>query len=185
MPNIRRAHYIRAAVAAVTACCALTLTGCGNDSVIHNGSDGVSFSGGSATAADLQTASVQITQALGQGTITPGDVATVLALGPAAVKLGQQHDVAVSETQIQSAYPAVKFNQTALQALQSNDLLSQLQTADPTGVATLLKTAQVTLNPRYGTWVAGQGAVAASEPWIKSTPSSSAPAVEQNGHPAS
>lgn len=145
------------------------------------------YDGHTASTTQLQTAAKQITTALGSGTISPADVASVLSLQPEAIKLGRQHNVVVSADQIRSAYPKATLSDTAVQALRSNQVLSTLQNNGDLTTADLqkmLKASKVQVNPRYGTWVSGKGVQTASQPWVSATPSSSTATTPSNGRAA-
>lgn len=185
MPSPRISRYTRVVTYAIV--CTLALMACGSDGVIHNGSDGVSYSGGSASSADLQSAASQITKAFESDVIAPSAVVSVLTLEPQVTKLGQQHGIAVSNDQITAAFPKVKFNSTALSAMRCDELIAELEQAgvSDSQVKNMLQKAKVTINPRYGVWVPGQGAVSITEPWISASLSSSAVSPEVNDHSTS
>ncbi|WP_265443818.1 hypothetical protein [Flexivirga meconopsidis] len=185
MPSLRTGRPARAAIAGAVVLATLGLTGCGSGGVMHRGSTGIKYDGKSASATELQTAAEQITKAIGSGTITAADVAGVLALEPQLTKFAKQKGVVVSADQVKSAYPKVDFSPVALEAMRANGLASALQNSGALtaqAAQKLLKDANVTINPRYGTWVEGKGATAAPQPWISPKPSSEAPVP--NGRPA-
>lgn len=184
MPNFRSRRFIVGAAAALST---LALAGCGSGGVMHDGSTALKYDGHTVTNSQLQTAASQISKLVGQ-TVSPALVAGRLAIGPETLQYAaSKGQPPFSDSQIEAQAPKVTLSPTALEALRVDALISTMranaQLDDPT-LQMLTKSAKVTLNPRYGTWVNGTGIVAGSAPWIKATPAPTDATPVPNGRPA-
>lgn len=150
---------------------------------MHDGSTALSYDGHSVSNTQLQTAAKQISAFVG-GTIDPGVVAGRLAIGPQIEKYAAKQDQSpISDSTIQAQKPKVHLSKTALEALRIDALITTLHNngkIDDSSLQKMTEQADVTVNPRYGSWEKGKGIVADGPGWIKPTPSQQAPVP--NGH---
>jgi hypothetical protein len=164
----------------------LALAGCGSGGVMHNGRTALTYDGHKVTNSQLQTAAAQISKAVG-ATVDPSVVAGRLAIGPEMEKYAaSKGQPPITDSQIRAQLPKATLSPTTLEALRTDALISTLANdakLDDASLKALSKKADVTVNPRYGTWSKGTGIVTASTPWIKKTATPTA-AASGNGHPA-
>lgn len=184
MPSFHRGRFAVGAAAVVGA---LALAGCGSGGVLHDGSTAMEYDGHTVTAAQLQTAADEISHLPSvNATIAPMTVAQRLAIGPEVLKYAASKGQApITDSQIQASSPKTSLSPTALEALRIDALIGTLADnaqLDNDELKALSKKAEVTINPRYGTWVKGTGIAAASQPWVSEKPTETAAAP--NGHPA-
>jgi hypothetical protein len=183
MPSFHRGRFAVGAAAVVGA---LALAGCGSGGVMHDGSTALEYDGHTVTAAQLQTAADEISHLPSvNATIAPMTVAQRLAIGPEVLQFAASKGQApITDSQIQAS-SKTPLSPTALEALRIDALIGTMADnaqLDNAQLKALSEKADVTVNPRYGTWVKGTGITAASQPWVSSTPT--ATAAVPGGHPA-
>lgn len=164
---------VKAAAAGAVVLGAMTLTGCGSSSVIHNGSV-------AATYGDTTVTNTQVQQALTDVRKVNKDfdaqsAVVFLALNPQLSKLAGQYGVATSATQAKAAFPATVKNPStsAVQVVQASMDFQNLRSSEQgePALEKLINTADVQLNPRYGTWKKGYGPTSTPGNWMSATPS--------------
>lgn len=164
---------VKAAAAGAMVLGAVTLTGCGSDGLIHDGSV-------AATYGDTTVTNTQVQQALTDVRKVNQDfdaqsAVVFLALNPKLSQLAGQYGVATSKAQAQAAFPATVKNPSAsaVQVVQASMDFQNLRSSEQgePALGKLIGTANVQMNPRYGTWKKGYGPTSVPGNWFSKTPS--------------
>lgn len=155
------------AVAAPIALLAVTatgLSGCSRDSSVA-----ASYGDTTVTSDQVQSAVTDIVKEQPKSQFDPQSAIAYLVLGPAISDLAKQNKVFVSADQAKAAFKTVKPSQAAIDTVQSNLNMSNLRNSQAGSAAftKLLQNAKVSMNPRYGTWVTGEGPNSDDGNWIK------------------
>lgn len=182
----RSTRRTRLATATLAGGAALTLASCG---VLHDGGTAATYKDTTVSVEQVQDAVTDIRKVAPTAELDGQRAALLLALRPALAQLGARNGVGVSDAQITDSFHKQGFPQdqtpaaSAVQVIQADGLLSGLQ-ENPAGAAALqklLSTADIDLNPRYGTWKRGGQVGPAANNWLKVAP---APAGAPQADPA-
>lgn len=161
----RRTLRVTAAVAALAA--ASALTGC------DTGSTAASYDGHTVSTSAVEDAVRDITKEAPQSNFDNASAAVFLVLGDSLSTLAKKYGVYNSTAQAKAIFRSLKSpSASAVEAVQGSLNFTALRD-DAKGNAalqSLVTKADVKLNPRYGTWVKGQGPTTTVGNWIKSTP---------------
>lgn len=155
---------LRVTAAALAAVTALGLSGCS-----HDGSVAASLGDTSVSSDQVQSAVADITTEQPAAQFDAQSAIAYLVLGPSISRIAKQNGVYVSVDQARAGFKKVNPSQSAIETVQSNLNLGKLRETESGSAAfgKLLKDAKVTMNPRYGRWVTGEGPNADDGNWIK------------------
>lgn len=167
---------MKLAVAATMAAGAMALSGCGSNSLVQNGYVAARYDGTTVTNEQVQDALIDVRKV--NADFDSQSAAVFLALNPQLSQLAGKYGVATSAAQAKAAFPATVKNPStsAISVVQSSmdfQALRSSQQGQP-ALAKLISTADVQLNPRYGTWQKGTGPTSIAPNWISASPAPAA-----------
>lgn len=167
---------VKLSVAAVMVAGAMSLTACGDNSVVQNGYVAARFDGNTVTNEQVQNALIDVRKVNAE--FDSQSAAVFLALNPQLTRLAGQYGVATSAAQAKAAFPATVKNpsQSAIDVVQSSMDFQNLRSSEQgqPALAKLISTADVQLNPRYGTWKKGVGPTSTVPNYISASPAAAA-----------
>lgn len=173
---MKRSSRTRLTAVAVVAAAAVSLSACSTDSLMHSGDTAGSYDGVTVTTTQVQSAVKQI------GTVAQGfdgeSATAFMLLLPQLEKIGQKYGITVSEADVTAMFPkSLQLSDATIRTARGSVLFTKLNQnpAAAKDVQNLLKNADVTLNPRYGQWVKGEGPTNNLAPWIKASAAATAP----------
>ncbi|KYH45697.1 hypothetical protein [Branchiibius sp. NY16-3462-2] len=167
---------VKLAIAATMAAGAMALSGCSSNSLIQNGYVAARFDGNTVTNQQVQDALLDVRKVNAQ--FDSQSAAVFLALNPQLSQLAGKYGVATSTAQAKAAFPATVKNPStsAISVVQSSMDFQALRSSEQgqPALAKLISTADVELNPRYGTWQKGVGPTSVAPNWISASPAAAA-----------
>ena len=167
---------VKLAVVATMAAGAMALSGCGSSKLIHDGYVAARFDGTTVTNEQVQDALIDVRKV--NADFDSQSAAVFLALNPKLTALAGKYGVATSDAQAKAAFPATVKNPStsAVSVVQSSMDFQALRSSEQgqPALANLINTADVQLNPRYGTWQKGVGPTSVAPNWISASPTTAA-----------
>ena len=164
---------VKLVVAATMAAGAMALSGCGSDSLIQNGYVAARFDGNTVSNQQVQDALIDVRKV--NAGFDSQSAAVFLALNPRLTELAGKYGVATSEAQAKAVFPTTVINPSAsaISVVQSSMDFQALRSSEQgqPALANLITSADVQLNPRYGTWKKGDGPTSTAPNWISAAPS--------------
>lgn len=180
----------RRALSLVLAAGALvSLSACGSDGVMTNGSTAATFGSHTVSTDAVQQAVTDINVADPQGTISGPQAALFLALEPRISKLASRYGATTTPSEVEQEFAnrmprGRTLSAAAIGVLRANTQATKLSRSQdpkaPAALQKLINSAEVKLNPRYGEFTTKDGLRAASANWIepKSTAAQETPAQQ-------
>lgn len=156
---------VRLSAAAAALAAATALSGCGT-----NGATAAEYKGEKVTTEQVQEAVRDITTEQPQSQFDPTSAAVFMVLGSDLDALARKYGVYTSPETAKAAFKKVsRPSEAAIRSVQGSFNFTALRDSAQANPALqkLVKDASVKLNPRYGTWVKGQGPVENQSNWIK------------------
>lgn len=176
----RRALGALAAVAAATA-----LTGCGTSGVFTDGGIAAKYGDTTVSTTQVQDVVADLRSINPQTQISGQQAAVLLALAPSINRLAAQQGVAISPSMVEQTFAQNGLRDpdpATIAMTRANGELGQLlqgRAAGQDAVNKLINTADVQLNPRYGSYAKGGAIGPAPTPWIRPDASASAQPAPQ------
>jgi hypothetical protein len=163
---VKAMSVLRGAVVAVAVAGVLAVSGCAtaDTAAVVNGRR--------ITEQDVQEATSQITKAYPDSTLNTANALSSLVMAGFINQIADQNGKGMSDSAAKAAITEIEDPSPATLELVKSSLASQQLTSIEQGqVVDLAKKAQVTMNPRYGTFDAKKVRFDTSRPnWIKSEP---------------
>lgn len=167
-PTARRLPAVAAALAL-----AASLTACGEDGVLRDGSVAATYGSTTVSTDQVQRALADLQAFAPDAQITGARTAVVLALAPTINRMAARHGVSMSQDEARRAFAEGRTGRTpsaeALTALATESEVSRLVNGKAAGqqeVNRVLDRADIELNPRYGQWRKGGAYGPAPADWI-------------------
>ncbi|MDE9364335.1 hypothetical protein PZ938_01840 [Luteipulveratus sp. YIM 133132] len=159
----------RTAGLALLAGATLAVSGCGG--LMSDGRTAATYGDTTVTTAQVQDAVKDVSRVAPQTGFDGQSAAIFLALRPKLNELAARYDLGVSRDQAEKALqPVADPSNAGIDAVQSNLTFGTLRDnpRSQTALATLVRSADIKLNPRYGRWSKG-GPVEAGKlnNWLK------------------
>jgi hypothetical protein len=162
----QRAFRVRGAFAAAAVAGVLAVSGCAtaDTAAVVNGQR--------ITEEEVQEATTQISEAYPDSKLDAANALSSLVMASFINQVADESGKGLSDSAAKAAITEIEDPAPATLELVKSSLASQGLTSVEQGkVVELAKQAKVTMNPRYGTFDAGQVRFAASQPnWIKAEP---------------
>ncbi len=147
----------------------LAVSAFGLSACSHDGSVAASYGDTTVTSDQVQSAVDDIVAEQPKSQFDPQSAIAYLVLGPSINDLAKKYGVYVSADQARAQFKKTQPSQAAVDTVQSNLNMTNLRDNDKGSAAfnNLLQKAKVSMNPRYGQWVVGEGPNSDDGNWIK------------------
>lgn len=171
----RRALGALAAVATATA-----LTGCGTSGVFTDGGVAATYGDTTVSTTQVQDVVADLRSINPQTQISGQQAAVLLALAPAIGRIAAQNGAAISSSMVEQTFAQNGLRDASpatISMTRANGELGQLlqgRAAGQEAINRLINTADVQLNPRYGSYAKGGAIGPAPTPWIRPDATASA-----------
>lgn len=163
---------VKAAAAGAIVLGTLTVTGCGSSGLMHDGSVAATYGGTTVSNTHVQQALTDVRKV--NKDFDAQSAVVFLALNPRLSTLAGQYGVATSKAQATAAFPAAVKNPStaAIEVVQASMDFQNLRSSaqGQPALDKLIATADVRMNPRYGTWKKGYGPTSLPGNWMSATP---------------